>query len=387
MSGLALFATFAGLAAAGDALSKRTRVGKALTAPVATMLVGALCVNLGLAAVDLAEIKRAQSVLVTVATPLLLLGTNLRSIVKGAGPLLPGFALASFGTLLGAFLGLALIGDRLAAALGGAGDAAGLAAGLAAKNIGGGFNFVAVSESAGVSAGAVALALAADNIAALVFFPLNSWLAGPGPAEGGSGDDGGASGGASSASSKGEAGGAASGAEGAFEAQGLTLSLALALGIVAAVQAFGAGGNTIAVASALTIALASAAPKVFEPLREPGYALARVFLSLFFASAGLAGGKVLALDASALLPVAALLAIIYATHLAAVALARRAFGMTPLEAAIVSNAAVGGPATAAALAQAKGAKDPTPAVLLGNLGNAAATFAALAALPLLRACL
>ena len=120
LSGLPLFATLAGLAAAGDAIAKRTRVGKALTGPVATMLCGAVLVTLPLgepAAVDLTELKAAQSFLVTVSTPLLLMGTNLRSIVKGAGPLVPGFLVGSMGSLLGCLLGCAILGDRLSETL------------------------------------------------------------------------------------------------------------------------------------------------------------------------------------------------------------------------------------------------------------------------------
>ena len=72
--------------------------------------------------------------------------------------------MGSLGTLAGAFIGVSLLGDGLADALGalagaaggepGAGlaphvEVAGVSAALAAKNIGGGFNFVAVAESAG----------------------------------------------------------------------------------------------------------------------------------------------------------------------------------------------------------------------------------------------
>ena len=387
LAGAPLLAALAGCSAAGDALARRSAVGCALSAPVATMLCGAAlanaCTALGGASVDLTELRAVQGVLVAVATPLLLMGANLREIVRGAGPLLPGFAVGSLGTLAGAFIGVSLLGDGLADALGalagaaggepGAGlaphvEVAGVSAALAAKNIGGGFNFVAVAESAGVSSPAVALALAADNIAALVYFPLNSYLAGPSLDEEQEGSE--FQGGPRIADYS--------------SAEELTLALAVSLAIVVAVSGSGAGGNTIAVASAATIALATASPRTFEPLRTPGATLARMLLGLFFASAGLAGGRVAGIDPGALIYVGALLLVIYAAHIGAVALAQATLKMTPLNAAIVSNAAVGGPATAAALASAKGA-DPTPAVLVGNLGNAAATFLALAALPALRA--
>ena len=360
------------------------------------MLCGAVLANaapaLGGSGVDLAELRAVQGVLVAVATPLLLMGANLRTIFRGAGPLVPGFAFGAFGTLAGTLLGVAVLGyglaDALEALAGAAGgtpvgggmtqsEVAGVSAALAAKNIGGGFNFVAVCESSGVSSPVVALALAADNIAALLYFPLNSFLAGPPLKE--EQTEGGGEGGEGSEWTPTPLRIADYGS-----AEELTLALAVSLAIVVAVAGAGAGGNTIAAASAATILLATASPRNFEPLRVPGSTLARVLLGLFFASAGLAGGSVVGIDSGALIYVGALLVVIYASHIAAVAAARKLFGMTALDAAVVSNAAVGGPATAAALATAKGA-DPTPAVLLGNLGNAAATFLALAALPLLRA--
>ena len=401
LSGLPLFATLASLAAAGDAIARRTRVGKALTGPVATMLCGAVLVNLPLGewnTVNLIELKAAQSFLVTVSTPLLLMGTNLRSIVKGAGPLVPGFLVGSLGSLVGSVLGCAILGDRLSETLllvtrnfasSGvtavdvvANDVAGIAAALAAKNIGGGFNFVAVAESANVSPATLALGLAADNVAALIYFPLSAFVAGLGlqkqskakTTEEGEGE--------------GEGEGKRSNEVTTTSAEDLTLVLALSGAIIIAVQVlFGSGGNTIAYCSALTILLATLFPSFFEErLKTPGYTLARVFLSLFFSSAGLAGGKVIGLDGTALLPIASLLLIIYVTHILSVAFAKVIFKMTPLESALVSNAAVGGPATAAALATSK-ETDATPAILVGNLGNAIATFAGLAILPCLRAIL
>ena len=392
LGGVPLLAALAGCSAAGDALARRTAAGRALSGPVCKMLAGAAWANVtaalpGGASVDLAELRAVQGALVAVSTPLLLMGANLRAIVAGAGPLLPGFAAGSVGTLAGAGLGVLALGEPLRRALGGllaatgggasadvAADVAGVAAALAAKNVGGGFNFVAVADSASVSSATVALALAADNLAALLFFPLNSWLAGP--AAEGSGPP----------SEPRPDAAAAEPRKVAFDPEELTLALAVSLAIVVAVAVSGAGGNTIAAASAVTVVLATVAPASFAPLQAPGYALARVFLGLFFASAGLAGGRVAGVDGGALLPVAALLFFIYAVHLAAVLGARKAFRMSALDAALVSNAAIGGPATAAALAQAKGA-DPTPAVLVGNLGNAVATFAALAILPGLRALL
>ena len=83
-----------------------------------------------------------------------------------------------------------------------------------------------------------------------------------------------------------------------------------------------------------------------------------------------------------LFPLLGALACVYACHILFVACAQFVFKISPYEAAVVSNANVGGPATAAALAASKG-KDTTVPILLGNLGNSVATFAALGLMPLL----
>lgn len=384
LSGTALWAALALCSAAGSTLAQRSSFGRALSAPVATMLSGAVLINAGSAAigaaslVDPTELRALQSALVASATPLLLFGADLRSIVRGAGRLVPAFAMGAAGAAGGALLGVWLLGASLTGALDslagqGVEDAAGLSAALAAKNIGGGFNFVAVADSAGVSSTVVALGLAADNLGALLYFPaVNFWLAWREGAR-------------ECASARDSAPECSPGSTNSDEidAEGLTASLALSLAIVAFVGALGVGSNTIVAASAVTVALATVAPRALQPLQAPGMALARVMLGLFFASAGISGGRIAGLDPHTLLPVALLLTVIYAAHLVAIALAREVFGISALDAALCSNAAVGGPATAAALATARGA-DATPGVLLGNLGNATATFIALALLPALR---
>ena len=64
----------------------------------------------------------------------------------------------------------------------------------------------------------------------------------------------------------------------------------------------------------------------------------------------------------------------------------RAFGLTLPELLIASNANLGGPTTAAAMAAAKGwSALVTPAVLVGTLGYVVATFSGVAVANLLRA--
>ncbi|KAL7554605.1 hypothetical protein ACHAWF_018105 [Thalassiosira exigua] len=119
-----------------------------------------------------------QRTSLSLATPLLLLGTGLRgAALRRCGALLGSFALASFGTLVGSIVALSLPGVRggLEASLGG--DGLKVAAALLAKNVGGGINYVAVCSCLNASAEAIAAGLCVDNVMALAYFPLVSFLA------------------------------------------------------------------------------------------------------------------------------------------------------------------------------------------------------------------
>ncbi|KAL7468700.1 hypothetical protein ACHAXS_008932 [Conticribra weissflogii] len=115
-----------------------------------------------------------QSLSLALATPLLLLGTSFRgAALRRCRPSLAAFAVASLGTLLGAalpFLGAVLPSS-------GGDEFVKVAAALVAKNIGGGINYVAVCACLGASAEGAAAGLCADNVAALVYFPVVSLLA------------------------------------------------------------------------------------------------------------------------------------------------------------------------------------------------------------------
>lgn len=121
-----------------------------------------------------------QGISLTLATPLLLLGTSLRGrALQQCGALLGSFCFASLGTLAGAMLAfspLFSIQQSLVTSLPNS-DGVKIAAALLAKNIGGGINYMAVCSCLGASAESVAAGLCVDNVMALVYFPLVSLLA------------------------------------------------------------------------------------------------------------------------------------------------------------------------------------------------------------------
>jgi len=121
-----------------------------------------------------------QGLSLTLATPLLLLGTSIRGkALKQCGSLLGSFLIASLGTLLGCMLAFtpALgIQSSLVSSLPNS-DGVKIAAALLAKNIGGGINYMAVCACLGASTESIAAGLCVDNVMALVYFPLTSMIA------------------------------------------------------------------------------------------------------------------------------------------------------------------------------------------------------------------
>ena len=110
------------------------------------------------------------------------------------------------------------------------------------------------------------------------------------------------------------------------------------------------------------------------------------FLYLFFATAGASGLAVA--DSSvrqSIIPLGMFNLWLYCIHGAILWWAtdkndvpKKACGAPPQRMLVASSAAIGGPATAAALAQANGWKSlVAPSLLVGNLGYAIATFMAL----------
>jgi uncharacterized membrane protein len=137
------------------------------------------------------------------------------------------------------------------------------------------------------------------------------------------------------------------------------------------------------ITSLLTVASATAFPSWFQSLRSSGTAIGILFLQLFFAASGAAGSLVLVLrQAPSLIAFSVLqLAIHFAVLMG---LGRGVLRLKLNELYLASNANVGGPTTAAAMAQAK--EWPTlvlPALLVGVLGYGTATAASLSLGPLL----
>jgi hypothetical protein len=259
--------------AAAQWLGVHTKLGRLLSAPICAMLCTFVGASSGLLPPAGPHVIGVQSMAVKLATPLLLFNADMRRVASGGSRLLPAFGLALMGSVVGAASGIAALHGPLFAALGDDGLKA--AAALMAKNIGGGFNFVAVAAAIGLSPAALAIALTVDNLFALLYFPLCSYLGGRDKAaasEAGSGGDEDTS---EQVPSAAESGGRLSTT---FEQ---SASLAVACGVLWLAARVAPAGYDLPVATLCMVATATAGSAALRPLAPAAEQVSTLLLCLF----------------------------------------------------------------------------------------------------------
>jgi uncharacterized membrane protein len=304
------------------------------------------------------------SYFVPLAIPLLLFKADLRRILRESGPTLIAFVAGAVGTVLGTVAAFHLIplgpeGHKIAGI-------------FCATYIGGSVNYVASSEALALRSGDLLTAgIAADNLVMTLYFlllfslPSVAWLrrrfvdrspAGT-PVE------------------PGETVGQGNPVEGISVRE-----VAVSLGIAAVLCAVGYGvadalewrSGAILIVTALAVALAGFFPRQMGGLQgaqEAGI----VFMMIFFAVLGATANIGVVLRTGPVLFVFA--AFILLVHLAVILAAGKLLRLDLVEIVIASNANMGGPTTAAAMATARNwTWLVTPAILCGTLGYAMATF-------------
>lgn len=314
--------------------------------------------------------------LMPLAVPLLLLNASLRRMLRECGRLLGAFLLAAAGVILGVFLSAWLFDLGPIEA-----DTGGL---FTATWIGGFVNFIATAEILGVTNQPVFLsAIAADGILntaqlALIFaLPAWSWFASK-----------------FAASPTGElpAGSAAPEKPRAWNLEDATLALAVSAAIVGVaalvspwLQArFGFRFRiNLIVVTILVLALANLFPAWCARLHASAFPLGVLFLYLFIAYIGVG------IDVQQLLAagpgVFVFGCVTLAVHLVVLFGVGRLFGLTLQELCLASNAAIGGPTTAAPMAVSfRMPYAVTPAILIGLFGYSTGTFLGLAMAGLLK---
>ena len=366
-------------------MERRTTLGKALSAPLATMALALIVANAGILPFSSPVYTMINQYLIPLAVPMLLFDSDLKRVVRDTGTLLIAFGVGAVATIVGTLMAFPLlplkslgpdVGWRVACA-------------LAARHIGGAINFVAVAETLSIGGSAVSAAIAADNVVVAIYFAFLFYISKAGEPDAEEMQ-------AESSSSEGQTDTAPI-AELAVEQEkdgsSITLStLGISVSVAASLVTVGgiltkailpAGTSSLPLISMLTVVAATACPGFFSRISETGTAVGITFIQMFFAASGAAGSILLVLQqAPSLFAFSALqIGIHFATLMA---FGRGILKLPSRELYLASNANVGGPTTAAAMAQAKEWKRLVlPALLIGILGYATATAIALSLGPIL----
>ncbi|GFH62102.1 hypothetical protein CTEN210_18578 [Chaetoceros tenuissimus] len=355
----------------GIKLEQETKFGKTISAPLLTMGMALLIANLNIIPFASSVYSFINSNLVALAIPCLLLDSNLKRVVKDSGSLLQAFFIAGFSTIIATFITFPLIPLK---SLGDEGWK--VAAALAARHIGGAINFVAVSESLSMNGSAVSAAIAADNVVVALYFLLLFSLAKEGSDEQrkntNDSDNDVQVRDPEDASSNGN-----SNISLATIATTMTLATSLVtLGKIATKILF-PQTSALPMISILTVIAATFFPSFFQHHATTGTAIGVLFMQMFFAASGAVGSIKLVMQQAPSLFLFSIMQV--AIHfLSLVGIGKYIFKLKANELYLASNAAVGGPTTAAAMAQAKNWKALVlPALLVGILGYATATPIAL----------
>ena len=388
---------------------ERTKMGSALSPPIITMASTLLACNTGLLPVSHNVYKIVSSYLIPLSVPLLLFDANLNVIFKTTGSLLKAFLCGTIGTFIGSLVAYIMVplkniagSDKIVAA-------------LCARHIGGAINFVAICDVLNAPSNLVAAALAADNVIVALYFLFLFAVAAPskddfevtknlkmvktevcplktaGIISSSTNDDEkvvtidpSITGAETYGTSKSTAA-----ASDHVSIASITSSLSVAFVVVAISEIFQQfyGMNTILSASLITVLLATVFPTHIGSLSKSGSAIGTVFMQLFFAVTGAQGHITTVLKVAPGIFVHSFIQV--AIHFLVAVQLGKLFKLPFREIVLSSNANVGGPTTASAMASSKRWKSLiVPALLTGVFGYAIATVVGLCLfkiLPLIKA--
>ena len=371
------------LTMAGIVTERRTQIGKALSANIVTMALALLVANMGIVPFSSPVYNLVNKSLVPLAVPLFLFDSDIRRIVSDTGSLLLAFVVGAVSTIIGTLVAFPLIPLKSL----GVDQGWRVACALAARHIGGAINFVAVADTLNVQSSAVSAAIAADNVVVAIYFSFLFYLAKTGETDESSNQkrkDKNSEVAVIDPESIGDA--SPDGGSGiTLSSIGASLCLSSCLVTVGGMltRRILPGTSSLPLISLLTVASATMFPRFFSKLVPSGAALGVLIMQMFFAVSGAAGSiKQVFQQAPSLFLFSALQ---IAVHFACLLiLGKLAFRLDTRDLFLASNANVGGPTTAAAMAKGKEwPRRVLPALLIGVLGYASATAIALALGPIL----
>lgn len=353
------------IAAAIGLWAERSRAGARLSGAMVTLLVTFTLSNLGIIPSQAPVYEAVWSYLVPLAIPLLLLHANLYRIVREAGAMLLAFGLGALGTVLGVLLGYVLLplGEH----------AWQLAAVFSATYIGGSMNFASTADAVGLhNADLLSAGVAADNLMMSLYFLLLFTLPSirslrdsyPEPLPPQRYDS-------TTEMVRTEA---RKGAQ--LDLPQLATALAISAGLCAigfAVEkSLAIRGAAILLITAATVLLATVLARPLQRLKG-GHDMGMLLMQVFFAAIGASAHIGTVISVGPVLFVFA--AIILGTHLVFLLGAGYLLRLSLPELLLASNANMGGPTTAAAMAAARRWQHlMVPAILCGTLGYATATL-------------
>ena len=353
-----LLAVLLGAAALG-LWGERTRWGSRVSGAVITILATFALSNLGVIPTQAPVYDLVSDYLLHLAIPLLLLKADVRRIFREAGPTMIAFLLGAAGTVIGVLIAFWLI------PLGEQGP--GLAGTFCATYVGGGMNYSATAEFFELSESNFAAGMAADNLAMTAYFLLLFALPSVGLLRRCYPDRPLTEAGAHS--------------EGYWESRKVALmDLAIALAISATACFLGTwlqdytgyAGTAILFTTALVVAAATLFPRHLGAI-EGADTVGTFMMMVFFAVIGAGASIWLVVEKGPMLLVFA--ALILGVHLVFILIAGKLLRLDLREIVVASNANMGGPTSAAAMAVSRRWDGlVVPAVLCGTLGYAIATF-------------
>lgn len=348
-------------AAAFGLWAERTRWGSKLSGAVIAIGSTFVLSNLRVIPTEAPAYAAVWSYLVPLAIPLLLFKADLRRIVREAGPTLIAFLAGAAGTVLGTWVGIQIV------PLGGEGWK--LAGVFCATYVGGSLNYMATAKALELQSGdLLAAGVAADNLAMTLYFlvlfalPSLPWLrrryVSRVPENAIEVDD----------------------SAPRINVRGMATALAIAVSVCAVgfglAEATGWSSSGILVVTALIVGFATVFPRRLGALAG-AHELGVLLMQVFFAAIGASASIHLVIRHGVMLFVFAV--VILTVHLVAILVAGRLGGLDLAEIVIASNANMGGPASAAAMAVARRWEALViPAILCGTLGYAIATFVGVA---------
>lgn len=343
--------------------SEKTKWGSKLSAAVVSIIGTFLLSNLSIIPTSAPAYDTVWSYLVPLAIPMLLFKANIKRIINESGPTLVAYFLGAIGTIIGTITAFELLdlGEHNWQ----------LAAIFSATYIGGSMNYVAASEAVHLNAPEILTAgVAADNLVMaiyfLVLFAIPSIKFFQKKYKTKHLENAGNSADTVIIATNNDA------PDLMDMAKVFTLASSIcAIGFLAQ-DIIRINGSAILIITAITVLIATAFHKGVSKINGSDQ-IGTFLMQIFFAAIGASANIGVVLSYGPILFVFA--AIILSVHLLFILLAGRLLNLDLAEIVIASNANMGGPTTAAAMAVGrKWNALVLPAILCGTLGYAIATF-------------